>query len=979
MKKLILSLGVLLLYVVLFSTTASAQGNSVCKGNVEGLIAGGNTNNGNLSFDAHDRTGLTADDRVNLSILGLAEGLAPGEKGNAACTEYLVDQPGYDHALKGWAWSDNLGFISFSCEGGKNRSGLVGGGAACGPINYGVKLSTPDAGGNRALKGYAWNSTFGWMQFDNAVFPGQAVKVNAGGYASGYAWTSAGIWVNFTGVRLEVYPDPEMYALDDGEEDFVFDFLEDIEPPVADEWCDGRAFLCAEVAPSPGALDLRAIGEQGVKYADGVEGYMVHLYLKDALGAALDPADFESITLVWDDTVKANQTNNSSVGDSLDNLARPWTQSLNGGVKFKPVSFANDFVPVAGDPGHYVSVAPVTSYAPTTGENISYTVGTDPAYPFNNETFIYDAGVPALDEENRLILKRIEYGAYDDGVIQRPAGSALPNGSINGVNFRFKPAINVETLYSGILEDVINAYRGVAVTITSEVKASRNLDPGTRDTAVLNYRLHYAGSAEEIEDAQRCQQADFNFHFLEDVNGEPLEDNNISILGPNVRDVIDRRIELQAVATLPVIEPVEGEESPLPCAFAEAPSLFTVVRYFPSINKSVNHYSNKLPKTPGNIVNPSIVVHGNIFGQNIGNVSDKNSVTLVGNPAVDVVRDTIVRNLEKYVGGAVTNVKQGNSCTIRSLKTVDANGFSVGGASCNAAAYKVFVIGNENVLYFKNQDVRVDLQSGGTTNRWVIVADGGNIYIDNSINNDDETNKRVVLVALRNIDNIAKYFSTGHGYLVGGKSMIVDATMIFDGSLFPYVDDLALDAKGAPVWPDAATKAQALNYQLLVRGAIYSDNTIGGADLDGGNDPKNYLLAGAGEVINLPASNEDRIRAQGYDLNYLRMFTLAIETCPNGLPKDQVCGACLSTDEIIAIASGATVCGEKGNCRPDGAANQLNACNGINPFEKYDGSATATGDLVPPQDQEFVVPDGFEPVYVYYRAPAKDSFVFSGR
>ena len=1157
MKKIILSLGISVLSVMALSSTVFAQGDFLCKGNVAGVISGGNTNIGDISFDAHENSGLTSDDLVDLSILGLDRGLAPSEKGNAACTEYIVGKPGYDHVLKGWAWSDNLGFISFSCEGGfnpeggRNNSGVVGGGVRCGRINYSVKLTTPDVEGNRALKGYAWNSVFGWIQFDNGVFPEHEVKVDADGYTSGYAWTSTGMWMDFSGIRLELYEDEEMYDYAEGDS-FFGDPLFPEEPmcngpacelcegedcvacegplcqvcegkdclgcvgpmcevcvgedcvacegvacevcegadceavvPDVRKWCKNKDFLCVEINPAPedlplglgvdgpefdfvdgewvdrmgdgewidgvwvdrmeiddgsgngggdqdrrggGNSDDRRGGQNGqdrleigsdnsdavaldltleasargdVSYADGVDGYYVHLYLKDADEQSLDPDDFDGITFVWEDTVKSMQSYDGTdgwadgVGDSLRDMNRPWTQSdAVGAVKFKPLSF-DDFREMPKDPGHYVSVEPVSSYAPTTGENISFTHSTSPSYPFNNETFIYGVGVPETVEQNRLVLKRIEYGAYDDGEgTQRPAGSVVPNGKIDGVNFRFKPPISVNTLYVGAMEDKINAYRGIPSTAITKASASHNLATKIVNQALFNYSLYYEPDNNVVDAYNRCEQSDFNFHFLA-MNGEKLEDDETHVLSLHGRDVVGKDLELQTVATLPVVEVEEGEEASFPCPFAEAPSLFTTVQYWPTAGKPVSYYSNKLPKTPGEISNPSIEVHGNIYGQDIGNVSSKNSVQLVGNPAIDLVRDTIVRNLEKNISSEVPSAgknKAGKNkvCVVRELSEIEAGRFNRDSATCALGSYKEFTVGDENVLYFKGQDVVIDLSSGEVENRWVVVVDGGNIFMNSSINSEDELDRRITLVALRDSTNLRNYYKTGHGYLTGGKSMVLDATMIFDGSLFPYMEGLDFGDKGSPLWPDAPTKAQALNYQLLVRGAIYSDNTIGGADLDGGDNPKNYLMAGAGEIIELPASSADRLRAQTYDLNYLRMFTMEVETCADGTPKDQACGACLTIEDLGEIARGAILCGERGVCSPRavredgsgwwfGGRLPVYACNGINPLVIYDGSGSAEGDLVPPQDHEFVVEvDGSpDPVYIYYRAPAKDSFVFN--
>jgi hypothetical protein len=58
---------------------------------------------------------------------------------------------GAEHNLRGWAWSSNIGWISFNCV---NEG-------TCGVSNYGVNV---DANGN--LSGYAWSSNIGWISFN---------------------------------------------------------------------------------------------------------------------------------------------------------------------------------------------------------------------------------------------------------------------------------------------------------------------------------------------------------------------------------------------------------------------------------------------------------------------------------------------------------------------------------------------------------------------------------------------------------------------------------------------------------------------------------------------------------------------------------------------------------------------------------------------------------------------------------------------
>lgn len=59
------------------------------------------------------------------------------------------------HKLTGWAWSDNIGWISMSCE---NTN-------TCSTSNYSVNIS-PSTG---KLSGYAWSSNIGWVSFEETT------------------------------------------------------------------------------------------------------------------------------------------------------------------------------------------------------------------------------------------------------------------------------------------------------------------------------------------------------------------------------------------------------------------------------------------------------------------------------------------------------------------------------------------------------------------------------------------------------------------------------------------------------------------------------------------------------------------------------------------------------------------------------------------------------------------------------------------
>jgi len=57
---------------------------------------------------------------------------------------------GTEHNLSGWAWSSNIGWISFNCTNDNT----------CNGVNYGVNKNA-----DNTLTGYAWSSNIGWIQF----------------------------------------------------------------------------------------------------------------------------------------------------------------------------------------------------------------------------------------------------------------------------------------------------------------------------------------------------------------------------------------------------------------------------------------------------------------------------------------------------------------------------------------------------------------------------------------------------------------------------------------------------------------------------------------------------------------------------------------------------------------------------------------------------------------------------------------------
>lgn len=84
-----------------------------------------------------------------------------------ACFSFYVQAkpPAAPHNVSGWAWSENIGWISFN-----NTSGG-------GTVNYGVNI-----GFDGLLSGYAWSENIGWISFNE----GAQLDLDTG-YLSGWA------------------------------------------------------------------------------------------------------------------------------------------------------------------------------------------------------------------------------------------------------------------------------------------------------------------------------------------------------------------------------------------------------------------------------------------------------------------------------------------------------------------------------------------------------------------------------------------------------------------------------------------------------------------------------------------------------------------------------------------------------------------------------------------------------------------------
>lgn len=1007
---------------VFFSLPAFAEGDNLCASRFIGTTENYNANAGLNYFDAHgtadagdDATGGGAAD---LSIVygfdagGSPEtGPAPMGTNYAACLEggevtvlgaYTSNPTQFNYAAshlltadyeaRGWFWNDNWGFISMACISGENQSGPDGADTSynCDPnntgIEYGVYLSPEYREGTSTLRdlyGYAWGENLGWIQFKGVGNDGSSdfaygVYMDEDGDLHGHAWTEAGIYLNFEGASIDL--------IDDGVE---------LVQVGGDGYCADNSNIypiCVEVDPYPRDLDF---GDYPV--ADCNEGYTVTVYARDEDGNALelDTEDYDlaSMELVWVDKLRAEQVVQPAADYDFDTDRDPWSGPEDGGVHgavvYKPLEWG-DFEPLYEStgkvPGVFVSTSDIASCAPTSNANISYTTSTNPPHEFSNENFIAPGDIDA-EVVSKLALTNVKYGEItdEDGNTAFSSGTTQANG-IGGLAFKFKPAISVGTLYEGDAQDAFigdfSYPNTFAFELTAEGDEDYLSDAGAGSVTLQMYQ----------PDCETDPTAEINYYFKTDFDG--------STAGADyLRDTISSLYSYGQVFI------TAQPETPDACSDLQVANtaMYTEVQYDID-GERVSYYHNKLPRIDNYEEAFSFYSYivGKVNAEAFGLMGDNNQ-----NVAIDTSNVVNMATLDAAISKNLSDLgfsvfsAGGDTCTIQVLDTADAGQpYRVAGCS-EEVDYEYTVIGDEQVLYFVDADVNIELSGDGAFDGlWNIVVDGGNnagnIFINSDIYNDNPAGKHLNVIARRpwtgDLDKGNIYVKP---CVDAGGVKNIQAALIADGSVFSYadVDDIDEDT-GEPIWgsADAIDYSEMLGAlstcQLFVEGVISAQNSIGGAKYE----DEDQLLIGGGRFIDNEGP-ESLMRAQLYDIHYLRAFTATLEFDADGHPIDQNCGTGLSNEDIANIAAGQTVCGDLGACDPAGSADQDYACNGINSEAYYVEGPQAEGDLIPPLDENGDIDDSvlsrgiydndeipdeekYFPSYIFYRPLPKDSFLF---
>jgi hypothetical protein len=351
--------------------------------------------------------------------------------------------------------------------------------------------------------------------------------------------------------------------------------------------------------------------------ANGKNEYRFKIFTKDENGANLQVHTDVNLELTfnWEHTLKSDQTTGETAGANwnLDSDHANSTESSRG-IFGKPVSIRDRHLFETGD--HALFDYPnfnIKSIAPTTNANIS--IANETNQTIENDSFIEDIkdenGISLQNvEPNNLILKSIDYKIYD----QVNSSTLLGEGTtyVNGVQnyaFKFKPEIEIPTLYSDNELDHMTGIRGIPSILSFNAKEN---DTDSTMSYSVNPTLKLLLGFNTTETASEnggCAVDQYEFQFDDTNSTKQYDDSSSVTLTTLLAKPLNELTELigQFVYT------GEDEDAITPCSKAEGPSIYSKIEYTIDGSSSgteatnpynqfrtpvtVKYYNNKLPKT----------------------------------------------------------------------------------------------------------------------------------------------------------------------------------------------------------------------------------------------------------------------------------------------------------------------------------------------------------------------------------------------
>lgn len=777
----------------------------------------------------------------------------------------VVDPGGQYFELRGWAWNDNLGWVSFYCPAGVpagnpdptvNNMGANCSDAAGYTGGYGVKIDRTTG----KFSGYAWGDNAGWISFDNDPYS----LVQADGTASacqGYVYTDANApfagcpshateyytaawsdqvgWIDFDGIKLPWF------------------LLVGISDPVV------------TLTSSVDGKDPTEIDKTNAPAANGSDFYTLNVLLQDQNGDPLPPDYIVKLSPVWTkDSVKKDQTDPAAAVDNI-NCDQP-----SGAVTKPCVSLtAADFENYSGN---------IFSIAPTSNMNCWHdpTSLTPGSCDFSYESFV-NPPMAAL-ESNDLLFDGVNISVEDNNGVclfgLAPACSqklVLPTYSGSGDQYlKFKPATEVTDLKdpngSGKLINLSfggNLASAFPVTVSGndQVDFHSGINPPP-DASVYPYAFDFGVDASTPLDYNAATTDLFHAGSSTTYSGGLF-------------------------AGIAVGQDSNGQTP-------QVPQLIPGEYIYSIVNGSdgVKYYSNKLPKNVGSLAaTPVAVLKGNVYstGAVTTTTTIQQPIRSLGDVSTNILRDTIYKNVLNIVAGA--QPQNGQDVTLESHVVMPGE---YAGFTNNGGSLQTFLQdeSGEPKVYYHSGGGDVIVGHVGGDVRWTgertIIVIGGNVHIESNLIPSalpGSPKPKLGIIVLKDLTR-PNVQNTGNIYIDPSVTNI-QANMFADGAVFSECDpaQCTLGQFGESIYNSDTDAKNALKFsQLRIEGSIASQNTIGGASIPvKAGPPATGPILGDGT---LAAGPNALMRARAYDLNYLRYYSGVLKydpgtgdvTCPDG-------------------------------------------------------------------------------------------------
>lgn len=736
--------------------------------------------------------------------------------------------------LRGWAWNDNLGWISFYCPPG---IGATNSGIACSNAaytgGYGVTVD-PVTG---TFSGYAWGDNAGWISFDNPGF--STVSVDATNpKCQGYVYST-------------IVPDPscpahtKAYTAAWSDNVGWFDFDGIIIPWYSLIKEINEAGVQVTLTPDPSTMTMI---DPLVPVANNSDVYTLRLHVQDKKGNPIDTGGRYTITATpeWlTDTVKKKQTHGEA---DLGGPACPGGALQNAVTK---PCLATDMVSEGAGTGNLS--ATIKSMAPTSSMN-GWDKDADGLKDFSYETFMLPSSKAVPLQDNTLQLDQVVVSIIDNdtggacvyGTGPTCAGKGkVPTFAVGGYNryLHFKPQTNIPTLedHKGNTDFIdISSFTlwPFPTTITG---------PGT---------VTFTAGIDPVPSPE-----DYAFLF---------DDGDGVLKNPGDTPTVTRTSGSTPLSAGlgAVIDPVTKAAKSIP-PYVQGLYLYSEVS---EGGGDVKYYSNKFPKTMLSVaVAPVAVLRGNVYSSGATAIATSQAVRTLGDVSTNVLRDTIFRNVSKILSG----VPKSAAGTIQ-VNSDGSGGFAKVSGTGNFEKLLPDGAGKDKVYYhYGDMDLTGPSNITWTGERTIIVV-GGSVYIKKNLYNASAATAKpkLGLIVLKDLtDTAANQAKQGHVYITPDVTNI-QANIFADGSVFSWVSAALtpLNGQGEPMYASVEDQEGKLKYsQLFIEGSIASQNTVGGSAQD-------KPITGTG--VAAATLWQSRL----YDLNYLRYYVGVVKRDGFGVP-----------------------------------------------------------------------------------------------